>query len=82
MTVVANPVLDERGERLGAVVEWADRTTEVAVERQIADLVGAAAAGDFSQRLDVAGKDGFFLQLAEGINKLVQTSERGMHDVA
>ncbi|TXT22995.1 MAG: aerotaxis transducer Aer2, partial [bacterium] len=34
------------------------------------------------QRLDVAGKDGFFLQLAEGINKLVQTSERGMHDVA
>ncbi|KAF0098213.1 MAG: hypothetical protein FD187_3100, partial [bacterium] len=81
MTVVANPVLDERGERLGAVVEWADRTTEVAVEQQIADLVGAAAAGDFSQRLDVAGKDGFFLQLAEGINKLVQTSERGMHDV-
>jgi methyl-accepting chemotaxis protein len=82
MTVVANPVLDDRGERLGAVVEWADRTTEVAVEREIADLVAAAASGDFSQRLDVSGKDGFFLQLATGINKLVETSERGMNDVA
>jgi methyl-accepting chemotaxis protein len=82
MTVVANPVLNDRGERLGAVVEWADRTTEVAVEREVADLVEAAAGGDFSHRLEVAGKEGFFLQLAEGINKLVETSERGMNDVA
>ena len=82
MTVVANPVLNDRGERLGAVVEWADRTLEVAVEKEVADLVDAAATGDFSQRLDKNGKDGFFLQLAEGINKLVETSECGMNDVA
>ena len=82
MTVVANPVLNDKGERLGAVVEWADRTLEVAVEKEVADLVGAAAAGDFGQRIDMSGKDGFFLQLAEGINKLVETSERGMNDVA
>jgi methyl-accepting chemotaxis protein len=82
MTVVANPVVNGQGERLGAVVEWADRTAEIGVEKEIADLVTAAAAGDFSQRLDVNGKDGFFLQLAEGINKLVETSERGMNDVA
>ncbi len=82
MTVVANPVLNDQGARLGAVVEWADRTLEVAIEKDVADLVGAAASGDFSQRLDKSGKDGFFLQLAEGINKLVETSERGMNDVA
>jgi methyl-accepting chemotaxis protein len=82
MTVVANPVLNDKGERLGAVVEWGDRTLEVAVEKAVADLVDAAASGDFSRRLDTAGKEGFFLQLAEGINKLVETSERGMNDVA
>jgi methyl-accepting chemotaxis protein len=82
MTVVANPVLNDKGERLGSVVEWGDRTLEVAVEKEVADLVEAAAAGDFSQRIGLSGKEGFFLQLAEGINKLVETSERGMNDIA
>ncbi len=82
MAAVANPVINDKGERLGAVVEWADRTTEVAVEQEVASLVNAAAAGDFSQRLKAEGKEGFFLQLAEGINRLVETSERGMNDVA
>ena len=31
--LAANPVISESGERLGAVVEWSDRTVEVAVER-------------------------------------------------
>jgi len=82
MTVIANPVIDANGERLGSVVQWGDRTAEVAVEHEVADLVAAAASGDFSHRLNPAGKEGFFRQLAEGINKLVETSERGMNDVA
>ncbi|TXT20014.1 MAG: methyl-accepting chemotaxis protein, partial [bacterium] len=65
--LTTNPIFNDAGERLGSVGEWRDRTDEAATEKEIADLVGAAAAGDFSQRLDVAGKDGFFLQLAEGI---------------
>jgi methyl-accepting chemotaxis protein len=82
MTVIANPVIDDKGERIGSVVQWGDRTAEVAAEQEIAELVRAAAAGDFSHRLNPAGREGFFLQLAEGINKLVETSERGMNDVA
>jgi len=82
MNVVANPVIDTQGERHGAVVEWSDRTPEVAVEKEIAGLVEAAAAGDLSRRLGLSGKDGFFLQLAEGINRLVETTERGVNDVA
>jgi methyl-accepting chemotaxis protein len=81
MVVRASPVINERGERLGAVAEWTDRSAEVAVEREVAELVHAAAAGDFSQRIALAGKDGFFLQLAEGINRVVETSERGINDV-
>jgi methyl-accepting chemotaxis protein len=80
--LTTNPIFNESGERLGSVGEWRDRTAEAAAEKEIARIVEAAAGGDFSHRLEVAGKEGFFLQLAEGINKLVETSERGMNDVA
>ena len=82
MTVVANPVIDDQGQRLGSVVQWGDRTNEVAAEREIANLVEAASFGDFSQRLSKAGKEGFFLQLTEGINRLLESTERGINDVA
>ena len=82
LRLIARPILDETGKQLGRVTQWQDRTAEVAVEQAVASLVEAAGAGDFSRRLEATGKEGFFLQLAEGINRLVETSERGMNDVA
>jgi methyl-accepting chemotaxis protein len=82
LRLIARPVLDAQGKPLGRVTQWQDRTAEVATEKEVAGLVDAAASGDFNQRLVTSGKDGFFLQLANGINKLVETSERGMNDVA
>ena len=78
----ANPIVDEKGVRLGTVVEWADRTAEVAVEREVASVVEAAAKGDFGTRLDMQGKTGFFANLSTGMNQLLDTSERGLTDVA
>ncbi|TCJ17148.1 PAS domain-containing protein [Parasulfuritortus cantonensis] len=78
----SGPITDSQGKHLGRVSQWTDRTTEVAVEQEVAELVAAAAAGDFSQRIDQAGKAGFFKQLAEGINRVVDTSEQGINDVA
>ena len=80
--LAANPVISESGERLGAVVEWSDRTVEVAVEREVADVVTAAAAGDFTRRLDLRDKHGFLLNLATGLNQLVETADKGLEDVA
>ncbi|WP_305798477.1 methyl-accepting chemotaxis protein [Uliginosibacterium sp. TH139] len=80
--LTANPVINERGERLGSVVEWVDRTVEVAVEQEVSDIVSAAAAGDFSRRIDEGNKQGFFKVLAEGINKVVATSDAGLRDIA
>ena len=81
-TLSASPILDANGTRMGTVVEWADRTQEVAVEREVADLVQAAAEGDFSGRLGLEGKVGFFANLATGMNDLMDTSEQGLGDVA
>ncbi len=82
LRLIARPILDDAGKQLGRVTQWIDRTGEVAVEQEVAALVNAAAAGDFSQRLPAGDKEGFFLQLAEGINRLVETCEHGMNDVA
>jgi methyl-accepting chemotaxis protein len=78
----ANPILDARGERVGVVVEWHDRTLEVGVENDIAAVVDAAANGEFSKRLSMQGKEGFFATLSGGMNQLMQTSEQGLKDVS
>ena len=79
--LTANPVLNEKGDRLGSVVEWNDRTLEVATEKEVAGIVEGAVMGDFSRRMDMSGKTGFFKQLGEGMNKLTETSEVGLAEV-
>jgi methyl-accepting chemotaxis protein len=80
-SLIANPIIDGAGERVGSVVEWRDRTAEVAVEREVDGIVKAAVAGDFTKRLEMNGKDGFFKQLCENINQLMQTSSVGLNEV-
>ena len=79
--LTANPVVSEDGTRLGTVVEWKDRTAEVAVEQDVNGIVEAAIAGDFSRRLPVDGHEGFFRILAERINALMETSDVGLGEV-
>ena len=80
--LVANPVFGKDGvTRLGTVVEWADVTLEKAVEKEINSLVDAAAKGDFSQRIKEGDKEGFFLNLTKGVNKINEVSEGGLNDV-
>ena len=81
-SLIANPIVDTQGSRLGTVVEWADRTAEVGVENEVAAIVKAASEGNFTQRLEAQGKTGFFATLATGMNQLLDTSEQGLTDVA
>ena len=80
--LVANPILNAEGVRLGTVVEWADRTVEVGTENEVGALVRAAAEGEFGIRLDRNGKSGFFSTLADGMNQVMENSERGLNEVA
>ena len=67
---VANPVLNDRGERIGTVVEWNDRTQEVAVEKEMQNMLAAVVGGDLSMRIDLSGKTAFFEAMSRGVNQL------------
>jgi len=82
MRIIANPVVSDQGERLGTAVEWSDRTQEVAVEREIDGLVDAARNGDLTQRIDLQGKEGFFRQLGQGFNELLNELSSVFNDIA
>jgi len=82
MRIVANPVTGEDGDRLGTAVEWEDRTEQVAVEREIDSLVEAARKGDLDQRIVLEGRSGFFRQLGEGFNQLMDELAGVFDDIA
>jgi methyl-accepting chemotaxis protein len=80
--VTTAPVRAADGTRLGTVGQWRDRSAEIAAETEVSSVVRAAAAGDFSRRVGVADKQGFYRQVAEGLNEVTATAERGLNDVA
>ncbi|WP_043750557.1 PAS domain-containing protein, partial [Imhoffiella purpurea] len=82
LRLTASPVSDDMGIYRGRVTQWEDRTAEVTAEREIAGLVEGAAVGDFASRLDLSGKEGFFRQLSEGLNRLLDIMSAGLSDVA
>lgn len=81
MNVVATPVKNDEGERIGYVAEWVDRTREVKVEQEIEEIVDSVKIGRLDKRLSLADKQGFFAKLSEGINELTDVIERVFKDV-
>jgi methyl-accepting chemotaxis protein len=74
LRIIGSPVIDKTGARLGTVVQWVDRSTEVATEEEINVVVKAAGEGDLTQRVRTDGKSGFFSVLATGINAILAKS--------
>ncbi|MDB5543937.1 MAG: methyl-accepting chemotaxis signaling domain protein [Hyphomicrobiales bacterium] len=66
--VHASRVLDSSGAMLGETLLWRDVTDDLTGETEVADLVAATQAGDFSKRLSLANKAGFIKDLAAGLN--------------
>jgi len=71
LRIVANPVVDGAGKRVGTVVQWVDRTQEVATEEEVQAIVAKAIDGDLNARIREEGKEGFFKTLAGGVNRLL-----------
>jgi methyl-accepting chemotaxis protein len=60
----------------------ARRLRELAVGNEIAALIKAVAGGDLSSRLDLTGKEGFYRTMGEAINRLTDTVETAIDDIA
>ncbi len=73
LQTIASPIVDGDGARIGTVVEWLERTQEVAAEKEIGALVDAVSEGKLDQRISLNGKTGFFEVLARGLNGVVGT---------
>ena len=71
-SLIANPINSDDGERVGTVVEWNDRTAEVAIEKEIDGIIASAGRGELDARLEEGDKSGFFLNLTQGLNTLVE----------
>lgn len=73
--IIANPILDTRGNRFGTVVEWANKTAEVNAQGDIQRLVESIKGGELHNRIQLEGKDGFFRLLCEELNKITEILE-------
>ena len=80
--LTVSTIRNTQGESVGRVAEWQDHTQEIASQAELEELLTAAVAGDFTRRLPLAGKEGFFLQTADGLNRLMAVVSDGLEDVA
>ena len=82
LRLLARPVHNEKGQPIGRITHWIDRTDEIASELEVSTIVSAAAQGDLSGRVSLDGKTGFFANLSGAMNHLLDTSEGVMKDTA
>jgi methyl-accepting chemotaxis protein len=71
LRIISTPVVDAHGNPVGTVVQWIDRTQEIAAEQELAMIVANAIDGDLTTRIVEEGKQGFFKVLAGGMNNLI-----------
>jgi methyl-accepting chemotaxis protein len=76
--VLTSPVMSATSERLGSVGEWQDRTDEIAIEQEVSGIVENAQRGNLGERIEMAGKSGFFKILSERINGLLETTHQAL----
>ena len=81
LIVSATPVCGDAGERVGTVLEWDDKTAETAIMEEVSTIVDAASNGDFTKQIDTADMNDFYKRLADGINKVVETTDTSIGDV-
>jgi methyl-accepting chemotaxis protein len=78
---ITTPVVDKNGTRLGYLIDWKDETAEKAIETEVSEIVAAAVAGDFNNRISVEDKKGFMLNLSNSVNSLCETTSTVLNDL-
>ena len=57
------------------------RDQERLAAEEISAVVAACASGDFSQRINPAGKDGVFAELCNGVNQIGAATDRSLKEI-
>ncbi|MCR9151357.1 MAG: methyl-accepting chemotaxis protein [Rhodobacteraceae bacterium] len=72
--------MEEKARRAEAERAEADakRAAEQRIAAEIAQVVSACAAGDFSRRLATQDKDGVFAELCDGMNRIGEAANEGL----
>ncbi len=73
-------IMSEKGDYLGNVVEWADVSAQKKAQVEIDKLIGAAAAGQLSERINAEEFEGFFKSLSQGVNKMLDAVVTPLHE--
>ncbi|MFT6071653.1 MAG: methyl-accepting chemotaxis protein [Alphaproteobacteria bacterium] len=93
--LVITPVYDQSGNRIGFVTEWSETTAQVKaaqaaelrnvqeqeIETQVAEVIQAAANGNFKERLNVNDDRQSIVTISNGINKICETVENFFNDL-
>ncbi len=79
--LIANPIFDGHGDKLGSSVEWKDVTQELQAQEQIENLICVAGNGELSSRLDTSQYSGFMQTIANGLNKLLDAVTDPINDI-
>ncbi len=72
LKLMVNAIRSDAGEYVGNVVEWQDITAEQKAQHEVERMIGAAVAGDLSERIDADSFEGFYKTLSSGINKMLE----------
>jgi len=79
--VAVPPVINSEGERIATVATWEDRTEALKIEQEINEIITRSANGDFSFRIPMEGKAGFYEMVGKGLNDLSDIVENGLTDL-
>jgi methyl-accepting chemotaxis protein len=79
--VLTSPIVDAQGRTVGTVGQWDDKTEQLAAEAEISQLASLAVEGNFTLRIGTEDKSGFYREIGERFNGLVETVSRTIVEV-
>ncbi|MEC9431394.1 MAG: methyl-accepting chemotaxis protein [Pseudomonadota bacterium] len=79
--LVVSPIFGREGQRIGTVVEWQDKTEDLAILADIDRTAASAAEGDFSGRVPSHGADENLEQVARQVNRICETIDRFLTEI-
>jgi len=79
--VTTSPMFDPQGQQIGTVGQWHDMTEQLAAEAEIGQLASLAVDGNFTLRVGLDDKTGFYREIGERFNGLVATVSQTIVEV-